>query len=92
MRLVLGYYTLKVPICPLEGPLFLCCHYSLITYPKSSIVILLQKLLDVICDAENVPNQNEGLLQCQNAQLMDHIYSQNKLIDALNLRKTSVYV
>ena len=53
-----------------------------------SIVILLQK----ICDAETVPNQNEGLLQCQNAQLIDHIYSQNKLINALNLRKTSVYV
>jgi len=51
-----------------------------------------KKVLDIICDAENVPNQNEGLLQCQNAQLMDHIYSQNKLIDALNLRKTSVYV
>ena len=57
-----------------------------------SIVILLQKLLDVICDAETVPNKNEGLLQCQNAQLMDHIYSQNRLINALNLRKTSVYV
>ena len=57
-----------------------------------SIVILLQKLFDVICDAETVPNQNEGLLQCQNAQLIDHIYSQNKLINALNLRKTSVYV
>ena len=56
------------------------------------IVILLQKLLDVICDAETVPNKNEEILQCQNAQLMDHIYSQNKLINALNLRKTSVYV